>query len=199
MALLAVLAHAALGHLAVQAALINSSLLLSAELEGYKRSTAQIRCKDLMSRDVVTVEFGSTLQEAWDLMRTRHIKALPVLDRSRRVVGIVPMADFLRGAQIDPHEGFAARQRAFLLRDGLVQSEKPEVVGQIMTRRAHVVLQDRRAVELMPIFAEAGHHHLPVIDDDKRIVGTITQSDFVRALYQGSQSQDAPVEQERAG
>ncbi|MFL6575760.1 MAG: CBS domain-containing protein, partial [Povalibacter sp.] len=26
-------------------------------------------------------------------------------------------------------------------------------------------------------------HHIPIIDADKRLVGVITQSDFVRALY----------------
>lgn len=41
----------------------------------------------------------------------------------------------------------------------------------------------RSVVELVPIFAESGHHHIPVIDDDLRLAGMITQSDLILALY----------------
>ena len=159
-------------------------LLQAAELEGYRRRMGEIHCKDVMTRQVISVEFGDTLQHAWDLMREHRVKALPVVDRSRRIVGILTMADFMRAARIDGHQGLAAKLREFILPDGLLQSDKPEVVGQIMTRQVRVTSEDRHAVELMPLFTDAGHHHIPVIDADKRLVGIITQSDFVRALYQ---------------
>jgi CBS domain-containing membrane protein len=160
------------------------ALLVGAELEGYRRRIGEIRCKDLMSRDVVSVEFGSSLQEAWGLMRKYRIKALPVIDRARRVIGIVTLVDFMRGTAFDNESSFAASLRHFILPDGLSHSEKPEVVGQIMTRHADVLRQDRLVAELMPIFTETGHHHIPIVDDENRIVGVITQSDFMRFLNQ---------------
>ncbi len=159
------------------------TLLQEAEVEGMRRRASEVSCKDVMTRDVVTVEFGSPLAEAWDLMREHSIKALPVVDRSQRIVGIITMADFLRGAGLNEHQGIGQRLRAFLLPDGLLESDKPEVVGQIMTRQVRVTSEDRHVVELLPLFTEAGHHHIPVIDEDKRVVGIITQSDFVRALH----------------
>ena len=36
---------------------------------------------------------------------------------------------------------------------------------------------------LVALFSEAGHHHIPIIDAESRLVGIITQSDLVRALY----------------
>jgi CBS domain-containing membrane protein len=158
-------------------------LLHAAELEGYRRHVGAIRCKDVMSSEVITVQFGSSLQEAWQLMREHSVKALPVIDLSRRIVGIVTLADFMRAARVDQHQGMGSRLRELLTPDGLLHSDKPEVVGQIMTRQVRVASEDRHAVELLPLFTEAGHHHIPVIDADKRIVGIITQSDFVRALY----------------
>lgn len=162
-------------------------LLQAAELEACRRRTGAILCQDAMTRDVVTVEFGAALQDAWRLMRDKGIKALPVVDRSRRVVGIITMADFMRSAGVDSaSHAFGERLRTFLRADGLVHSDKPEVVGQIMSRQVRVTSQDKPVADLLPLFTDAGHHHIPVIDADKRIVGIITQSDFVRALYQAN-------------
>jgi len=46
-----------------------------------------------MSRELVTIEFGTPLQEAWALLRERRIKALPVVDRTFRISGIVTATD----------------------------------------------------------------------------------------------------------
>jgi CBS domain-containing membrane protein len=63
-----------------------------------------------------------------------------------------------------------------------VTSAKPEVVGQIMTRHVRVVSTDRPLADLIPIFAATGHHHIPVIDEHRKLVGILTQSDLVKAL-----------------
>lgn len=162
------------------------ALLQSAELEAYRRRIGALSCREVMSRQLITAEFGTALQEAWQLMQRHHIKALPVIDRSRRLVGIVTLADFMRHAKIDQPLGMMSRLREFVRPDGLTHSSKPEVVGQIMNRQVRVVSEDRNITELMPLFSDDGHHHIPVIDQDQRIVGIITQSDFVRALYQSN-------------
>jgi len=160
------------------------AILSSAELEAYRRRTMEIRCRDLMSRDVATVEYDSTLGDAWALMRDRHVKALPVVDKERRVVGILTMADFLGAAQLEGHGGFVDRIRGLLTPGKGAGAPPAEVVGHIMAGVVRTVEGDRHAVELMQIFADGGHHHIPVVDADQRLVGIIAQSDFVRALYQ---------------
>ncbi|MFD1837338.1 HPP family protein [Paracidovorax cattleyae] len=81
------------------------------------------------------------------------------------------------------HQGIGEQLRALVRRVGAVRSTKPEVVGQIMTRQVRVVSEQRPALELVPLFTEDGHHHIPVIDGERRLVGIITQSDLVRALH----------------
>ncbi|HSW20147.1 MAG TPA: CBS domain-containing protein, partial [Ramlibacter sp.] len=141
----------------------------------------------------LAVQFGTPLDEAWDLMRDRRIKALPVIDRARRVVGIVTVSDFLQHAGFDRREGLGERLRALLRRDGAVHSDKPHGVGQIMTRTVRVASEDRPVAELVPLFSEAGHHHIPVIDAERRLVGIITQSDLVRALYRATAQPAASI------
>ena len=71
-------------------------------------------------------------------------------------------------------------------RSGSTHSDKPEVVGQIMTRNVQVASLQRHAIDLVPLFSTGGHQHIPVIDTEKRLVGLITQSDLVRALYKAA-------------
>ena len=163
------------------------ALLEAAESEAYRRRLGELSCADVMSRDVVSVEFGTALQEAWTLLRDRQIKAVPVVDIARRVVGVLTLADFMQGADIDVHEGFATRLRKFLRPTQGVNSEKPEVVGQIMTRQVQVVRADSSLSSMVPVFSSTGHHHIPVVDADQRLVGILTQTDLVRALVRTTQ------------
>ncbi|WP_036773919.1 HPP family protein [Polaromonas glacialis] len=158
------------------------ALLAQTQLRAYDRKLAEVRCADIMSRDLVTVEFGTPLQEAWVLLRERRIKALPVVDRTFRIAGIVTLADFMRAAELDVYEGFDGKLRQLLRTTGSVYSDKPEVVGQIMTRNVRVASMERRLVEMLPLFGSTGHHHIPIIGEGERLVGMITQSDLVAAL-----------------
>jgi CBS domain-containing membrane protein len=158
-------------------------LLEQAELAAYQRNLGALKCTDIMTRQPVSVEYGTTLDEAWALMRQRQVKALPVVDRVQRIVGIVTRADFIRRADPDNREGLAERLLANIKPSGNSHSDRPEVVGQIMTRQVRVASANRLAIELVPLFSQGSHHHVPVIDEDKRLIGIITQSDLVRALY----------------
>ena len=158
-------------------------LLHQAEAQAYQRRFGVIRCGDIMSRDVVTVEFGTSLTEAWNQLRGHRVKALPVVDRARHVIGILTLVDFMKHAGLDRHDGWSRKLRDFLRPSGLTHTEKPEAVGQIMTARVHTAGVDTPIVELVPLLSDLGLHHIPVVDADRRLVGMVTQSDLVAALY----------------
>jgi CBS domain-containing membrane protein len=158
-------------------------LLNYAEAAAYDRSLGELRCVDIMSREPLAAEYATPLDEAWALMRQRRIKALPVIDRARRVIGIITTADFMRHANLESHEGIGERLRALMKNLGMNHSDKPEVVGQIMTRQVRVASASQLVTELVSLFSKEGHHHIPVIDEQQKLVGIITQSDLVRSLY----------------
>ena len=158
-------------------------LLHLAEAASYQRNLGELRCADIMSAEPVAVQFGTSLSEAWALMRQRRIKALPVIDRQQRIVGIVTAADFFRQAGLDEHSGLGDRVRELIKSNGLTRSDRPEVVGQIMTRRVRVAGVQRHALELVELFSQDGHTHIPIIDEENRLVGIVTKSDLVRALF----------------
>ena len=158
------------------------ALINDTQMRGHERRLASLECADIMSRELITVEFGTSLQTAWSLLRGRGIKALPVVDKWQRLIGIVTIADFLKIADLDLHDGFDVKLRDALRATTRTHSDKPEVVGQIMTKNVRVTSAHRPLADLVPLFGSTGHHHIPVIGDGERLVGIITQSDVVAAL-----------------
>ena len=168
------------------------SLLRQTEMHAYRRRFGEISCADIMSRDVVTVEFGTTLEDAWALLRRHQIKALPVINRVRRVIGIVTQTDFMNHAELDLHRSFDAKLRGFIKRTALTHSDKPEVVGQIMSSPVRSALATMHIVELVPMLSNSGRHHVPVLDAEHRLVGVVTQTDLIAALYRARLGENAP-------
>ncbi len=159
-----------------------ADLLHEAELLSYRNRLGGLRCVDIMSAPVITVEFGTPLAEAWALLQQHRIKALPVVDRVQRIVGIVTRADFMRAAEAQQREGLAGRLQSLLKPSPTTHSSKPEVVGQIMSRQVRVASAERAIAELVPLFSATGHHHIPIVGEQARLVGILTQSDLVKAL-----------------
>ena len=91
-----------------------AELLHEAELLGYRNRMQVLRCSEVMTQPVITVVYGTSLEEAWDPLQQHQIKALPVVDRVQRIVGIVTRSDFLRAAEAGQHLGLAARLQSLL-------------------------------------------------------------------------------------
>jgi CBS domain-containing membrane protein len=163
-------------------------LLNYAEAAAYDRSLGDLHCSDIMSPEPLAAEYATPLEEAWRMMRQRRIKALPVIDRARRILGIITTADFMRLANLELRDGIGERLRTLIRSSDTNHSDKPEVVGQIMTRQVRVARASQKVTELVTLFSREGHHHIPVIDADQKLVGIITQSDLVRSLYRAVKS-----------
>lgn len=158
-------------------------LLHHAEAAAYRRNLGDLRCADIMSRDPVAVSHDTRIPDAWALMRRRRIKALPVVDRSRHIVGIVSLSDFVRVMSGEAGDAVPARLAASAAPTGLIDPPANRRVGEIMTRTVRVASAQVHVIELLPLFSEGGHHHLPIVDDKLSLVGILTQSDLVRALH----------------
>lgn len=171
-----------------------SGILERAESAAYERRFGRLTCRDIMTAQPITARVDQSLQESWSVMRARRIKALPVTDKSMRVVGILTLADFMRYAGLDHDDRTMDRLKALVSGapfEGVPDGESvPDAVGRVMTRGVRVISEDRRVSELVPIFSDDGHHHIPVINADKQLVGIITQSDLVRALHWAQRIED---------
>ena len=142
-----------------------------------------LTCADIMSRDVQTVHFDTDLEQAWSLLRLHKIKSLPVVDGFGRLIGIATVADFLRQMDDSSAAGLALRLQGLLRRTPGTHSEKAEVVGQIMSAEVFTASPQTPVAQLVAGVSQRGLAHIPVLDVGRKVVGIVTQSDMLAALY----------------
>jgi CBS domain-containing membrane protein len=160
------------------------TIMFETVTQAYGRRFGVITCGEIMSKDMVTVEPGMAMGEAWRLMRRHRLHVLPVLDRARRVVGIIGQGDFLPHAELAEHQTVAERLRRLVGIAGSERGVTPKTVGEIMTAPVTTVRADEAIAGLVPLMSNKGIHHVPVVGDDDTLVGIVSQSDLLAALYE---------------
>ncbi|EKS70295.1 MULTISPECIES: HPP family protein [Burkholderiaceae] len=151
------------------------TLLRETQLQAYARRFKEFTCADIMTRQVVSVGLDTSARSALRLLVRHRVKALPVVDASNRLRGIVTRPDLVvvprsRGARIV--ERLFGRS-----------SRTDAVVSSLMTTEVRSVDTNTAIAELVPMFAHFGHHHVPVVDPEEHLVGMITETDLISGLY----------------
>jgi CBS domain-containing membrane protein len=172
------------------------SLLRDVELQAYARTVGRLTCADVMSSPVVAVSVTTPAAQAAGLLKQYGIKALPVTDADRRVIGIVTRADLAERAGKRTSGGaFGAASilPPMMQRWFRQEADSASLVGPLMNPDVRTVTVTTSFVELLPLFANDGHHHIPVLDAEGRLAGMITEADLIAGLYR-----QAYTEQRRA-
>lgn len=155
-------------------------IITLAERNAYRRRFGDLSCAEVMSKDVVTVGPDASLLATWAELRRHRISSLLVVNRVRHVEGVVSLDDFVRSARA--RTPGSLRQRLYqLLRHHMGRDHG---VGAIMQRSPLVVHADTHVAELVPAMTR-GLHQVPVVDAAGRLLGIVTQSDMIAALYHG--------------
>jgi CBS domain-containing membrane protein len=64
-------------------------------------------------------------------------------------------------------------------------------VAELMTHEVVTVRPEQPVVDLVPLFSDRGRHHVPVVDEAGVVVGMLSQSDLIAALYRAGVEQAA--------
>ncbi len=160
-----------------------SQLLTQVEMNTFQRIKGTILCSDIMVKDVIAVEYGTELEEAWSLMRTHKLKAMPVIDNARRVIGIITWNDFFKCIDLNAYESFQEKFRCFIRRTADVTATKPEAVGLIMTPSVVSLPDTTHIADLIPLMSLKGIRQIPIVDSERRLIGMVYQANLIAALY----------------
>jgi CBS domain-containing membrane protein len=133
-----------------------------------------VHVRDIMSKNVVTLEPEDSAKRAWRRLQEHKVKTLPVI-RDGRVVGVIALVDFLKHLGLAWHtlpEDLTHRANIILDQD----------VATLMSKPAHTIPDDMPLTELAPLLSDTGRRHLPVVNADGMLVGIVTQSDLIAGL-----------------
>ncbi len=147
-----------------------AEIFTRAEWHANRRKWGDVRCQDIMSHDVIAVGPDDSVQEAWGRLARHKVKALPVTAADGTLVGIVSLHDFFIGHGAPAPDRLPAMNPTLAVRD-------------IMTHQVRSARPEQAMVDLVGLFSDGGLHHMPVVDAQQRVVGMVTQSDLVAALF----------------
>ncbi len=131
-----------------------------------------IQVKDWMSGQVEIVSPAITISEAHQIMKDKNIRRLPVIEDDR-LVGIVTIGD-IREASPSDATSLSIWELTYLWAQLTVE--------KIMTHTVLTINPNEPIIMAAQIMLEHKVSGLPVIDDDGKLVGIITESDIFRML-----------------
>jgi len=159
-----------------------SQLLTEIQNHNFKQSSGLITCADIMVSNVPAVEYGTEVEDAWRIMQQESLKALPVIDKAKHVIGIVTWHDFFKFIPVDGHESWRQKFQAFIRRTTDISTHKPEAIGHIMTTAVLVLPENSHIVDLIPLMSVKRHRQIPITNSQNRLVGMVYQSDLIATL-----------------
>lgn len=148
--------------------------------------TTNLTAADVMTRDVVTIGLDNTVRQAARLMAEKSISALPVLDATGKVLGVVSDTDLVR------RDEAAERRRDWwlgMLADGhdlapeflTAISDSSRRVEQVMHREVVSVAEGARLNEIASLIAGKKVRRVLVLKDGK-LSGVVSRADLIKAL-----------------
>ncbi len=159
-----------------------NSIYTNAILLSHKRELETKACKDIMADKVISVEFGSSLNETWSLMQEHKVRSIPVIDKSGRINGIITVCDFIKEANKYHEKSIEERLKRVVKQTCELTSNKPEVAGQLMTTPVITLQENAPVANAFSIFKEKGIRHIPILNHKQRLVGMLAHTDVVREL-----------------
>ncbi|MDP6444402.1 MAG: CBS domain-containing protein [Pirellulaceae bacterium] len=149
----------------------------------------EIRVKELMSRDVVTVGPSDTLHDAMQLLVENRVAALPVVNSRDQCVGMLSTSDLIEVTQELDDEvhnlGRTDSTNPPWLIQRLADCLGSELVSEQMSTDVAVVGPDARLSEAAATMLRNRVHRLPVLDESLRLRGIISTMDIMGVVAQG--------------
>lgn len=131
-----------------------------------------VKVSDWMTKNVITTSRNAPIANTHQQMREKNIRRLPVVEDGK-LLGIVTIGD-VREASPSDATTLSIWELNYLWAQLTIE--------KIMTRNVLTVNPDSPILDAAEIMLEHKVSGLPVIDENRKLVGIITESDIFRML-----------------
>lgn len=127
---------------------------------------------DLMTSPTVSVFASDSLAVAHEIMASRSIRHLPVVNQQKELLGVLTHRDMVRAALFATNELPYSEEQRFL---------EQTLVEQAMTIDPESVSPDTPLIDAARMLLEQKFGCLPVVDG-LEVVGILTEADFIKLV-----------------
>ncbi len=156
--------------------------------------------RDVMTREVVSVNLKASLAQAIALMLKLKVSGLPVVDDDGKLVGILTEGDLLRRTELGT-ERERPKWLEFLRGPAAVASDYVKTharrVDEVMTDEVHSVGERTPLADVVTLMNARRVRRVPVLRDGAP-VGIVSRADLVRALGAMMERSQGPSERDDA-
>lgn len=145
------------------------------------------KAQDIMTKNVITATPATTVTELAQLLASRNIGGVPVLDLSGTLLGVVTESDLIvQKKKIHIPTVVTILDSVFYLENpDKMEKEMKKIagstVGDIYSKDPITVDEDTLIDEIATLMAEKNVHTLPVMRGDE-LVGVIGKKDIIKTL-----------------
>ncbi len=127
-----------------------------------------------MTRNPVTATPDMSITEASTLMKQEKVHRLPVLDKDKKLVGLITEKDILY-ASPSPASSLSIHEMAYLL--------SKLTVKKLMSKNVVTINKDTTVEEAARMMVDQDLSCLPVLEGDK-LIGIVSKSDMFKILLE---------------
>ncbi len=144
-----------------------------------------MKVAEVMSRNISVVALDTSFRDLWQVIFKKRINAVPVVDRYKKLYGIITKEDILKFLYPDYSEFIAEFS---ILEDFELMEEK---IHDLVSLKARDVMCKRVVYTRVetPIMRALSRmiarclNQLPVLSEDDKVIGMITKGDIFYALF----------------
>jgi len=135
-----------------------------------------LRVDDVMNHGVIQVSESATMDDIAEQFLQHDISSAPVVDQNGSCVGMISAPDFMK--------------REARIAAGEIASSENDLVGSYMSRGVQSIGPQELMLKAAVIMCATHLHHLPVLDEEQRLIGVISTMDITAALVNAIDEMD---------
>ena len=139
--------------------------------------------EEVMKREVITLLADMPVAEAWQKMLNALIKALPVIDKDGKVVGMLTDQDLLERADVAHRLAIAERMDEHLLNEEIEKLRQTGLMVEAVMSKPAITVRAKDSISSAAArMAKSRIKRLPVVDEKEKLIGVLSRVDILRLV-----------------
>lgn len=139
--------------------------------------------KEVMSTEIKSILPTNSVANAWQMMIQNHLKALPVVDESQEVVGILTDEDLIERAGLHQRFSIAKDLTSQEIENEInLLSRSQKLVKDVMTTPVITIPEENTLNQAVTLMKKHHLKRIPVVDNKGKIRGILSRFDILRQI-----------------